>query len=46
MIKVGKKDYARTLDVGQKNVNTDVMAMIADHEAWLEAKKKKTFRKK
>jgi len=46
VIRLGKKDYARTLDVVQKNINTDVLAMIADHEAWLAAKKKKGSRKK
>jgi len=46
VIKLGKKDYARTLDVAQKNISTDVLAMIADHEAWLAAKKKKGSRKK
>ncbi len=46
VIRLGKKDYARTLDMVQKNINTDVLAMIADNEAWLAAKKKKRSPKK
>ncbi|PKN20262.1 MAG: hypothetical protein CVU71_00235 [Deltaproteobacteria bacterium HGW-Deltaproteobacteria-6] len=46
VIKVGKKDYARTLEITQKKTDTGVMALIEDHEAWLTAKKKKTSRKK
>ncbi len=41
VIKLGKKDYARTLDIAKKNTDTDVQALIADHEAWLKTKKKK-----
>ncbi|MFA5323382.1 MAG: DEAD/DEAH box helicase [Smithella sp.] len=46
VIKLGKKGYARTMDIAKKNINTDVQALIADHEAWLETKKKKPARKK
>ena len=46
VIKLGKKDYARTLDITKKNISTDVQAMIADHEAWLATKKRKTSPKK
>lgn len=46
VIKLGKKDYARTLEVTQKNISTDVMALVADHEAWLKAKKRKPSVKK
>jgi len=46
VIKLGKKDYARTLDMTQKNTSTDVQALIADHEAWLTNKKRKPSRKK
>ncbi|MBN1664542.1 MAG: DEAD/DEAH box helicase [Deltaproteobacteria bacterium] len=45
VIKLGKKDYARTLDIAKKNTETDVQALIADHEAWLKTKKRKTARK-
>ena len=46
VIKLGKKDYARTMDIAKKNADTDVQALIEDHEAWLKTKKKKTARKK
>jgi ATP-dependent RNA helicase RhlE len=45
VIKLGKKDYARTMDIAKKNTDTDVHALIADNEAWLKTKKKKTSRK-
>lgn len=46
VIKVGKKDYARTVEVAQKSTGKDVQALIAENEAWLAAKKKKPSRKK
>jgi len=46
VIKLGKKDYARTLDMTQKSISTDVQTLIADHEAWLTNKKRKPSRKK
>ena len=46
VIKLGKKDYARTMDITKKSINTDVQALIADHEAWLTTKKRKPSRKK
>jgi ATP-dependent RNA helicase RhlE len=46
VIKLGKKDYARTMDIAKKNTDTDVQALIEDHEAWLKTKKRKTSRKK
>jgi ATP-dependent RNA helicase RhlE len=46
VIKVGKKDYARTMDITKKNINTDVQALIADHEAWLKTRKRKPSRKR
>jgi ATP-dependent RNA helicase RhlE len=46
VIKLGKKDYTRTLDVTQKSIHTDVRALIEDHEAWLATKKRKPSRKK
>jgi ATP-dependent RNA helicase RhlE len=46
VIKVGKKDYDRTLDIGQKNISTDVKALIADNEAWLATRKRKPSWKK
>ncbi|MGV8057632.1 MAG: DEAD/DEAH box helicase [Smithellaceae bacterium] len=46
VIKVGKKDYARTVEIAQKNTGSDLQALIAGHEAWLAAKKRKPFRKK
>jgi ATP-dependent RNA helicase RhlE len=46
VIKLGKKNYARTLEVAQKSTNTDVQALITDHEAWLATKKRKPSRKK
>jgi ATP-dependent RNA helicase RhlE len=46
VIKLGKKDYARTMDITKKNTDTDVQALIEDHEAWLKTKKRKTSRKK
>lgn len=41
VIKVGKKEYARTLEMAAKPTTTDIKALIEDHEAWLNAKKKK-----
>ena len=46
VIKLGKKDYARTMDITKKSINTDVQTLIEDHEAWLKTKKRKTSRKK
>jgi ATP-dependent RNA helicase RhlE len=46
VIKLGKKDYARTLDIAKKNTDTDIHALIEDHEAWLKTKKRKPSRKK
>src|ERR1035437_8877866 len=46
VIKLGKKDYARTMDITKKSINTDVLTLIEDHEAWLKTKKRKTSRKK
>jgi ATP-dependent RNA helicase RhlE len=46
VIKLGKKDYARTMDFAKKNTETDVQALIADHEAWLKTRKKKKAKKK
>jgi ATP-dependent RNA helicase RhlE len=46
VIKLGKKDYARTMDIAKKNTDTDVQALIEDHEAWLKTKKSKPSRKK
>jgi ATP-dependent RNA helicase RhlE len=45
VIKLGKKGYARTIDIAKKNADTDVQALIEDHEAWLKTKKKKKSRK-
>jgi ATP-dependent RNA helicase RhlE len=45
VIKLGKKDYVRTMDIAKKNTDTDVQALIEDHEAWLKTKKRKTSRK-
>jgi len=44
VIKLGKKDYARTLDIAKKNTGADLQALIADHEAWLKTKKKRGHR--
>jgi len=46
VLKIGKKDYSRTLDFFQKNTGADVQALIAEHEAWLAAKKRKPLRRK
>jgi ATP-dependent RNA helicase RhlE len=46
VIKIGKKDYASTMEIARKNTDTDVQALIADHEAWLKAKKRKHAGKK
>jgi ATP-dependent RNA helicase RhlE len=45
VIKLGKKGYARTMDIAKKNTDKDVQALIADNEAWLETKKKKNTKK-
>jgi ATP-dependent RNA helicase RhlE len=45
IIKLGKKGYARTIDIAKKNADTDVQALIEDHEAWLKTKTKKSSRK-
>lgn len=41
VIKVGKKEYARTLEMAAKPTTTDIKALIEDHEAWLKSKKRK-----
>jgi len=46
VLKIGKKDYSRTLDFFQKNTGADVQALIAEHEAWLAAKKRTPLRRK
>jgi ATP-dependent RNA helicase RhlE len=46
VIKLGKKDYARTMDIAKKSTATDLQALMADHETWLESKKRKPKRKK
>lgn len=45
VIKLGKKDYARTMDIAKKNTDTNVQALIEDNEAWLKTKKRKPSRK-
>jgi len=45
VIKLGKKGYARTMDIAKKNTDKDVQALIADNEAWLETRKKKNSKK-
>ncbi len=45
VIRIGKKDYARTLDIVKKHTGTDVKALIADHDAWMAGKKRKPSRK-
>jgi ATP-dependent RNA helicase RhlE len=46
VIKLGKKGYARTIDIAKKNADKDVQALIEDHEEWLKTKKKKNAKKK
>ena len=46
VIKLGKKGYARTIDIAKKNADKDVRALIADNEVWLESKKNKKNAKK
>lgn len=46
VLRIGKKDYAQTLNIFQKTADTDVKALIAEHEAWLAGKKRKPSRKK
>ncbi|NTW76890.1 MAG: DEAD/DEAH box helicase, partial [Syntrophaceae bacterium] len=46
VLRIGKKDYAHTLNIFQKTADTDVKALIAEHEAWLAGKKRKPSRKK
>jgi ATP-dependent RNA helicase RhlE len=46
VIKLGKKDYARTMDIAKKNNDTNVQALIEDNEAWLATKKRKPSGKK
>lgn len=46
VIKLGKKGYARTMDIAKKNTDKDVQALIADNEAWLKTRKKKNTKKK
>ena len=41
VIKLGKKGYARTIDLAKKKADNDVQALIEDHEVWLKTKKKK-----
>jgi ATP-dependent RNA helicase RhlE len=43
VMKLGKKDYAQTLDISKKK--TGVQALIEDHEAWLKSKKRKNPRR-
>ena len=38
---LGKKDFARTMDISNKNTDKDVQALIANNEAWLKTKKRK-----
>ncbi|MFZ2398058.1 MAG: DEAD/DEAH box helicase [Smithella sp.] len=45
VIKLGKKGYARTMDIAKKNTDKDVQALIADNEDWLKTKKKKNTKK-
>jgi ATP-dependent RNA helicase RhlE len=40
VLKIGKKDYARTMDLANKKTDTDVRTLIEDHEAWLKTRKK------
>ena len=42
VVELGKKDYARTLDIAKKKIGSDVQALIEDHEAWLKTKKKRS----
>jgi ATP-dependent RNA helicase RhlE len=42
VMKIGKKDYARTMDIAKKKIGADVQALIEDHEAWLKTKKKRS----
>ena len=44
VIKVGKKDYARTVDMYSEK--KDVQTLIREHEAWLEEKKRKKAKKR
>lgn len=46
VVQLGKKDYARTLDIAEKQTGTDVKALIEEHEAWLKTKKRKPSPKK
>jgi len=46
VIKLGKKDYARTMDIAKKNTDASVQALIEDNEAWLKNKKRKPSGKK
>jgi len=43
VVKVGKKDYGRTLEIGDRK--TGVEALIEEHEAWLKTRKRKKSRK-
>ncbi len=45
VLKIGKKDYARTMEIAKKKTDTDVHALIEDHEVWLKTKKKKRTKK-
>jgi ATP-dependent RNA helicase RhlE len=45
VLKIGKKDYARTMDIANKKTDTDVQALIEDHEAWLKTRKKNRTKK-
>ena len=45
VIKLGKKDYATTMDIAKKSTDTNVHALIADNEAWLKTKKKPAGKK-
>ncbi len=42
VLKISKRDYARTLDIPAKE--TSLPAMIEEHEAWLKAKRKRKKR--
>ena len=45
VLKIGKKDYARTMDIAKKKTDTDVQALIENHEAWLKTRKKNRTKK-
>jgi ATP-dependent RNA helicase RhlE len=45
VLKIGKKDYARTMDIANKKTDTDVHTLIEDHEALLKSLKKNRTKK-